>query len=82
MDIGYRKAGAGDGIVFRNRILDKNLQGFPCATAEIDKKLPVMQEVTAEDFLDTEYKMPARNLLEDIHAQPLPEFSHALLMAR
>ena len=33
--------GAGDGIIFRNRILDKNLQGFPGATAEIGKKLPV-----------------------------------------
>ena len=33
--------GAGDGIVFRNRILEKNLQGFPGAAAKIGKKLPV-----------------------------------------
>jgi len=26
--------------------------------------------------------MPMRNLLEDIHAEPLPKFHHALLMAR
>jgi len=26
--------------------------------------------------------MPVRNLLEDIHAEPFPEFHHALLMAR
>jgi hypothetical protein len=25
--------------------------------------------------------MPVRNFLEDIHAQPLPEFHHPLLMA-
>jgi hypothetical protein len=24
--------------------------------------------------------MPVRNLLEDVHAQPLPEFHHALLV--
>ena len=72
--------GAGDGIVFGDRILDKNLQGFPGAAAEIGKKLPILQEVTAEDFRDTEYEMPMRNLLEDIHAEPLPEFHHPLLM--
>ena len=26
--------------------------------------------------------MPVRNLLKDIHAEPLPEFHHPLLMAR
>jgi hypothetical protein len=62
-------------------MLEKHLQGFPGATAEIGKKLPVIQEVTTEDFRDTEYEMPVGNLLEDIHAQPLPEYSHALLMA-
>ena len=44
--------GAGDGIVFMNRILEKNLQGFPGATAQIGKKLPVIQKATAEDFGD------------------------------
>jgi hypothetical protein len=72
---------AGDGIVFENRILDKHLQGFPGAAAEIGKKLPVVQKVSAEDPRDTEYEMPAGNLLEHIHAEPLHEFSHALLMA-
>ena len=33
--------GAGEGIIFRNRILEKNLQGFPGAAAKIGKKLPV-----------------------------------------
>jgi hypothetical protein len=28
----------------------------------------------------TSDKMPARNLFEDIHAQPLPEFHHPLLI--
>ena len=56
------------------------LQGFPGAAAEIGKKLPVIEKVTAEDLRDAEYEMPVRNLLEDIHAQPFPEFHHALLM--
>ena len=33
--------GAGDGSVFRNRLLDKDLQGFPGAATEIGKKLPI-----------------------------------------
>jgi hypothetical protein len=31
-------------------------------------------------FWDAEYKMPVRYLLEDIHAEPFPEFHNALLM--
>jgi len=34
--------GAGDGIIFRNRILEKTLQGFPGTAAEGGKKLPVV----------------------------------------
>ena len=73
--------GAGDGIIFRNRILEKDLQGFPGAAAEIGKKLPIVKKVTAEDLRDAEYEMTVRNLLEDIRAEPLPEFHHAFLMA-
>jgi predicted lipid carrier protein YhbT len=42
----------------------------------------VIEEIPTEDFRDTEYEMTVRNLLEDIHAEPLPEFHHAFLMAR
>jgi len=73
--------GAGDGIVFINRILEKNFQGFPGAAAEIGKKLPIIKKVKAEDFGDAEYEMPVRDLLEDIHAEPFPKFHHAFLMA-
>ena len=73
--------GAGDGIIFRDHCLEKCLQGFPCATAEIGKEFPVVEEVSAEDLRDAEDKMPVRNLLEDIHAEPFPEFHHPLLMA-
>jgi hypothetical protein len=41
---------AEDGIVFRDRLLEKDLQGFPGATAEISK-LPIIAKVTTEDFL-------------------------------
>jgi hypothetical protein len=74
--------GAGDGNVFVNRILEKNLQGFPGRAAQIGKKPPVIQKVTAEDFGDAEYEMTVGDLFEDIHAQPFPKFHHALLMAR
>ena len=79
--------GAGDGIWGHlaarcpHCILDKNLQRFPGRAAEIGKKLPIVEEVTAEDFRDAEYEMTVGDLLEDIHAEPLPEFHHALLMA-
>jgi len=72
--------GAGNGIVFVNRILEKNLQGFPCRAAEIGKKCPIVEEVTVEDFRDAEYKMPVGGFLDDIHAQPFPKLNHALLM--
>ena len=74
--------GAGNGIIFRNCILEKNLQEFPGATAQIGKKLPIVEKVTAEDLRDAEYEMAVRDLFEDIHAEPLPEFDHALLVAR
>ncbi|MCJ7785742.1 MAG: hypothetical protein MUP41_17565 [Desulfobacterales bacterium] len=56
--------GAGDGISLWHRLLKKELQGFPGAATQIGKKLPVVEKVTAEDFRDTEYEMPVRNLLE------------------
>jgi len=72
---------AGDGFLLGHRFLKKYLQGFPGAPAQIGQKLPVIQEVTAQDLRDAEDKMPMRDLLEDIHAEPFAEFHHALLMA-
>ena len=74
--------GAGDGIIFGNHLPEKDLQGFPGAPTEVGKKLPVVEEVSAQDLRDAEDKMSVGNLLEDIHAEPFPEFHHALLMAR
>jgi len=73
--------GAGDGIIFGNRLPEKDLQGFPGTAAQIGKKLPVIEEVSAEDLRDAENEMPVRNLLEHIHAQPFSEFHNTLLMA-
>ena len=70
----------GMGSSWGNCILEKNLQGFPGAAAEIGKKLPIVKKVTAEDLRDAEYEMTVRNLLEDIHAEPFPEFHHPLLV--
>ena len=38
--------GAGDGVVLRDRLLEKDLQRFPGAAAEIGKKLPVVEEIS------------------------------------
>src|SRR5450759_3445135 len=61
--------GAGDGIIFRNRMLEKNLQGFPGAAAEGGKELPVVKKIPAENLRNTEYEMPVGYLFEDIHAE-------------
>ena len=55
--------GAGDGIIFGNHILDEYLQGFPGAPAQIGQKLPVIQEVTAQDLRDAKDKMPMGTFL-------------------
>jgi hypothetical protein len=73
--------GAGDGFIFRNRILEKNLQRFPGAVAEGGKKFSIIQKVATKNLRNTEHEMPVRNLFEDVHAEPLPEFHYALLMA-
>jgi hypothetical protein len=61
--------------------LHENLQGFPGATAKGGKKFSIIQKVPAENLRDAEDKMPVGRLLEHIHAEPLPEFHDALLMA-
>jgi len=39
------------------------------------------EEVSAQDLRDAQDKMSMGHLFENIHAQPFPEFHHALLMA-
>jgi len=72
---------AGDGIILRNGLPKKYLKGFPGTSAQICQQLSIVEEVTAQDLRDAEDKMPVRNLFENIRAQLLPEFHHALLMA-
>jgi hypothetical protein len=38
-----------------NRLLEKDLQGFPGAAAEIGRKLPIVPKVTAEDFRSADF---------------------------
>jgi len=40
----------GDGFLFGNRMLHKNLHGFPRAAAETGKKLSVIQEIPAKNI--------------------------------
>jgi hypothetical protein len=66
--------GAGDGVVLMDRLLEKDLQGFPGATAEVGKEFPVVEEISTQNLRDadtlkgTSDKMPARYLLEDIRS--------------
>ncbi len=72
---------AGNGFIFRNRLLHENFQGLPCTAAETGKKFPVVKKIPAEDFWEAKNEMPVGYLFEDIHAEPFPEFHHALLVA-
>jgi hypothetical protein len=72
---------SGNGFIFRNRILEKTLQRSPGAAAQIGKEFSIVKKVTTKDLRDAEHEMPEGNLLEYLHAQPLPEFHHPLLMA-
>jgi hypothetical protein len=72
---------AGDGIIFRNRILDKTLQRLPGATAKGGKEFSIVKKIPPENLRNAENKMPMCNLFEDFHAQPLSEFHHTFLMA-
>lgn len=60
--------GAEDGILLRDRLMDKNLQEFPGTPVQISKKFPIVQKVAAQDLRDTEDEMPVGNLFEDIRA--------------
>jgi len=61
--------------------LHENLQGFPGAATESGEKFSVIKKIPAKDFGEAEDEMPVGRLLEHIHAEPLPEFHDALLMA-
>jgi hypothetical protein len=77
----HRDDGAGDGIIFRNRMLEKNLQGFPVAAAEGGKEFSIIQKVATKNLRNTEHEMPVVYLFEDVHADPLPKCHHTFLMA-
>src|SRR5208337_1473055 len=70
----------GDGFLFRYCLLHENLQGIPGTAAETGKKLSIVKKIPAEDFRDAEDEMSVGHLFEDIHAEPLAEFHHTLLM--
>ena len=72
---------AGDGIPLGDRRLKKELQGFPGTATQIGKKVPVIEEVPAQDRGDAEDEMSVGNLLEHLGTEPFPEFHHPLLMA-
>ncbi len=58
--------GAGGGILFRHRLLEKELQGFPGTATQIGKKIPVIEKVPAQDLRDAEDEMPVGNLFQHI----------------
>jgi len=72
--------GAGNGLLFRNRFPEKDLQGFPGAPDQIGRQFSVIEKIPAQDLRDAEDKMPVRDLLQYLQTEPLPEFHYALLM--
>ena len=72
---------AGNGIPLRHRLPKKELQGFPGAATQVGKQVPVIEEIPAQDFRDTEYDMAVGNLLKHAGTEPFAEFHHPLLMA-
>jgi len=50
--------GAGDGNVFMNRILEKDLQGFPGRAAQIGKKLPVIEKIPSQNLTFISESLP------------------------
>jgi hypothetical protein len=57
------------------------LQTLPAATAQIGEPLPVIQKAAPQNLGDAEDDVPVGHGLDDIAAQPLPEFHHSLLVA-
>jgi hypothetical protein len=57
---------AGDGIPLWDRRLKKEFQGFPCAAAQVGKKLPIIEKIPAQDLRKAEDEMPVGNLLEHV----------------
>ena len=73
--------GAGDCILLWDNGLEKHFQRVPRTSAQIGEEFAVIEEISAEDFGYTEDEMPVRNGLEDLFAEPFPEFNNPLLMA-
>jgi len=61
-------------------LLHENFQGFPGAAAESREQLSIIKKIAAQNLGNAEDEMPVGNLLENVHAQPFPEFHHALLV--
>ena len=74
--------GAGNRILFRDGLRQQDLQGFLGAAAEIGKKPPIVQEISAPNLRDAEDEMAVGYLLEDTQAQPFPELHQAPLRTR
>ena len=72
--------GAGDWIFLRDDGLEKHFQRVPCASAQLREESSVIEEVSPEDLGYAENEMTVRYGLEDLFAEPFPEFHHPFLM--
>lgn len=57
---------AEDGIPLWNRRLKKDLQGFPGASAQVGKKVPIIEKIPPQDLRNAKDEMPVRNFLEHV----------------
>ena len=76
----YGDNGPWNRFLLLDGFLEKFLQGFPPATAELGEQLSIIEEIAAQDFGYTEDKMTVRYGLDDFFAQPLAKFHDTLLV--
>ena len=72
---------AGDGILLRDKGLEKHFQRVPCASAQLGEESSVIEEISPEDFGYAENEMTVRYGLEHFFTEPFPELHYSLLMA-
>ncbi len=70
----------GSCLLFWNGDLKKSLQRFPCTVTKLREESAVIQEVAPEDLGYAEDEVAMGNGLENLLAEPLPEFHDPLLV--
>ena len=73
---------SGTQLARRRRWLQIFADRLPGTTAQRRQPLSVVQEIPPQDLGNAQHHVPVRHGLDDVSAEPLTEFHHALLVAR